>query len=154
MRKLLIVSDTHGTYRYLQEAVDRFRPHQVIHLGDGFSEAERLAEENFQLPVVKLIGNCDYRDLDPSDYLDELEGVRIYACHGHRYSVKSGLLMLNYAAMERGAVLCFYGHTHIPDIDTSGSITLLNPGACSGGHPTCALVTLDKGSFHCELFEL
>ena len=102
--KILAVSDSHGTLRYLEEAVEREQPNLIVHLGDRERDAQRLSEHYPQVPMLSVPGNCDHpfpgRQLT---LLRELENVRVMITHGHPYGVKSGLLTIELAAREAGA---------------------------------------------------
>lgn len=153
--KLLVVSDSHGDLDALRLAVRRERPQAVIHLGDHCSDADELASEFAGLPVMSVRGNCDFDTPTRADTLvREMEGVRIFAAHGHKYGVKTGCLNFRYAALEQGAHLALFGHTHSPFLCEEDGLCLMNPGACSGAHPGYGVVTLQNGSVSCCLNEL
>ena len=152
--KLLVVSDSHDAVERLVDVVQREKPDRIIHLGDYQRDGEALRELYFRIPVVCLSGNCDYGSPGPESYLDELEGVRVFACHGHRYQVKSGLLALRYAASEAQASLCLFGHTHAAYCETVDGITFLNPGACGGWRTSYAVVNLKNGEAECRIVRL
>jgi putative phosphoesterase len=61
----------------------------------------------------------------------QVEEVKIFACHGDAYSVKTMLSRLAYAAEEEGCTVALYGHTHIAREDVMGDVTLFNPGTLS-----------------------
>ncbi len=153
--KILVVSDSHGDLDALRSAVRRERPQAIIHLGDHASDADAIANEFAGLPVLSVRGNCDFDTPTRAETLTrEIEGVRIFAAHGHRYGVKSGLLRLSYAAREAGARLALFGHTHCPYLGEEGEMTLMNPGACGGFRPSYGVVTLQNGTLECRLTEL
>lgn len=152
--KLLILSDSHGSYDALERCVELERPDIIYHLGDYCSDGVRLGKRFFHIPSFVMAGNCDFRAQQPEQVVDEVERVRIFACHGHRYHVKSTLMALKLAAQEHNAALCLFGHTHIPFLDEAGGITFLNPGACSGRTPCYAVVDLSGGQISCSLKRL
>ena len=152
--KLLILSDSHGDFRALERCVELEKPDILYHLGDYCSDAERLGKRFFHIPLFSVAGNCDFRARQPERVVDEVEGVRIFACHGHRYNVKSSLLALKLAAREQNAALCLFGHTHIPLLEQAGGITFLNPGACGGRTPCYAVAELSGGRISCRLKRL
>ena len=76
----------------------------------------------------------------------------LVAVHGHRNGVRQGLLPLHYLAQELGARLVCFGHTHCPTLVEEDGVTFLNPGACSGMHPTYAVAELSDGHIqHIEI---
>ncbi len=150
--KLLIVSDTHGRLEYMCAAAEREKPDLVLHLGDHDRDAEDLSRRYPRLCVVSMKGNCDvFSPYGREEYLYTLEGVRIFAVHGHQYNVKYSLMRFAYAAAEKGAKLALFGHTHSAYCDTVGEVTLFNPGACSGYHPRYGVITVKDGKLSCEI---
>ena len=123
MINLLVVSDTHGVYKKLEAVLERqlaldgkFRPSHLVHLGDGIYDIDRCKlSEKFCIHTVK--GNCDsffYSSSVPTERLISLGEFKILALHGHTRSVKSGDSVAVAYAVESGADLLLYGHTHVP----------------------------------------
>ncbi len=152
--KALIVSDSHGEISNLEEAIRQTMPDCVYHLGDYIDDVKTLRRMFHRIPIYAVCGNCDYMETGPLMIRDEVDGVRLMGCHGHKYGVKSGLMRLSYAAMELDVRLCMYGHTHIPFCEEIDNITFLNPGACSGYDPTYAVVEIKNGELQCQLHRL
>jgi putative phosphoesterase len=143
MKKIIILSDTHGN----QKAVDKLRPlfsenDYVVHLGDGFLEAKKLLSE-YPDSTYLCAGNCDFYTHLPEEGVLEVESIRIFYCHGHRYGVKSGLKFLAEKAKSLDCEVALYGHTHVAKISQLDGVTLINPGTMS--YP------LGKGGTYCYL---
>ena len=146
--KLMIASDIHGSAKYcalLLKAFDREQADRLLLLGDilyhgprndlpdGYAPKEvasMLNEKKNEIFAVR--GNCE-AEVDQmmlsfpvmADYALLSLGERmIFATHGHVYN-KDNLPPLN-----AGDIL-LYGHTHIPDCEEVGGITILNPGSVS-----------------------
>lgn len=135
-------------------AVEQEKPDAVIHLGDHASDAEILLREYPYLPVCRVRGNCDRYEYDVQDEaVIEWEGVKILVTHGHRYHVKSGLLTLCYAAIQSGAQVALFGHTHIPYCEESDGLWLLNPGACGRLFPSYGIIEIKNGTVRCRVME-
>lgn len=146
MEKLLIFSDSHGSTTAMQEAVSRSRTSvsTVIHLGDGTDDAEHVMQDYPAIPLITVRGNReDYLCLNtasPREMTLELDGCRIFMCHGHTYNVKSSMQRAIYRAIEEKANVLLYGHTHIADysivsgFDDSHPLHVVNPGATSFGY--------------------
>lgn len=148
--KILVLSDSHGTADYMLSAVSKERPDAIIHLGDHAADADALDRTFPLLPLCRVKGNCDfYEDRYPTQRLIEWQGVKIFATHGHRYGVKGGLLRFQYAAMEQGAQVALFGHTHMPYCEDMGEFWLLNPGACGGRAPTYGVIEINEDSVFC-----
>ena len=121
------MSDTHGdadiieTVKNYYPSVDGF-----IHCGDS--------ELDFNHPFLegmeRVRGNCDRTDARfPDERLMELGGERIFITHGHHFNVKSTLMSLTYRAMEQGATVCCFGHSHLLGAEMIGHTLFLNPGS-------------------------
>ena len=145
--KILVLSDSHREEAPMLAAVRQERPDALVHLGDHANDARALAEEYPLLPLVTVKGNCDFAT-------DAPDGTVIFAVHGHRYHVKNGLLSLRYAALEQGAHIVLFGHTHCPYCEYRDGLWLLNPGACGGVRPTCGVITMENHKISCQTKEV
>ncbi len=153
--KLLVFSDTHRETEPMLHAVRLEQPDTVIHLGDHAADAEDLDREFPILPIVKVRGNCDrFGSEEPEEVLPQWRGIRILATHGHRHGVKSGLLRLQYAAMEKGADIALFGHTHCPYCEQFDDLWLMNPGACGGYRPTYGVILIENDTVSCCVKEV
>ena len=114
--RIAVLSDTHGNLSWMHRLKPMFDSVDcVIHLGDCVSDARRI-QESISCPVYFIAGNCDIMSSVPQELEKYIGGVKVFAVHGHRYSLDYGLYSLSADARERDAKLCLYGHTHIPDI--------------------------------------
>ena len=132
--KILVLSDSHGAVSPMEQAVEQTSPDLILHLGDCWRDAERLAERYPDIPMEHVPGNCDFRPTEPAERLLELRGKRILLCHGHTYGVKQSLVTAGFAAEEQQLDLFLFGHTHRPLVDRRGRTLFLNPGSI--GAPT------------------
>lgn len=129
MKRLIIISDTHGSMKGVEKLLPLIEENDyVIHLGDGFSEARKLLSAYPDKTYI-CAGNCDFGVTFPSEGVLEVEKLRIFYCHGHRYDVKSGKTHLAFEAKRRGCDIALYGHTHIPDCNEMDGVMLINPGS-------------------------
>lgn len=153
--KFLVFSDSHGDTTYIRLAMQKERPDAAVHLGDHASDADMIDREYPILPLCRVKGNCDYFEQRyPDKWVFTWEGVTILATHGHKQSVKSGLLQLKYTALEAGAQLALFGHTHAPYCAQLDGLWLMNPGACGGRTPTYGIVELSEGRISCCVKDL
>lgn len=148
--KILVFSDSHGDYRKLKKAAEMHADADMyIFLGDGLRDAERLFDENKKAISVAVKGNCDITGVGFSDgYLEEqtldIEGVRIFCCHGHKYSVKFSLMNLAYRAREKEVNIALFGHTHTPIESVNDGIRFFNPGSVREGN--YGIIYIEKGA--------
>lgn len=127
--KILVLSDSHGNFDNPYNICESERPDAIIHLGDGRREAEDLASV-FDKPVYAVAGNCDYTSRLPYFRIIELEGKRLFLCHGHTYNVKSGFEQALEAAKANECDVLLFGHTHRQFCNILRNIWVLNPGSC------------------------
>ena len=154
--KAAVFSDTHSNTALMAEAVRRFRPDCIIHLGDHDRDTEILRREFPEIPLYNVCGNCDFASSAPLRDVVQLGPVKAFITHGHSYNVRWGIDSLVYAAQEAGCRVAMYGHTHEPDYRECGGVQVLNPGSAGKGRrPTWAQVTVfDNGGIICEIREL
>ena len=170
--KFMFASDIHGSAYYcrkLMEAMEKEQPEKLLLLGDLLYHGPRndLPREYAPKEVIPMLnsvkdrilairGNCD-TEVDQmvlefpvmADYaLLAIDGITIYATHGHVYHEN------HLPPMQKGDVL-LHGHTHVLRADQCGDITILNPGSVSipkeGNPPTYAI--LEAGVFRILDFE-
>ena len=131
MKKVIIVSDSHGNRRALDGLDGIFAESDcIIHLGDTSSDGNYVRGKYPDRTVV-INGNCDVFDAGEKETVLNVEGVNIFACHGHAYSVKSTLSRLAARAKELNCKIALYGHTHDARETEMDGVTLLNPGTLS-----------------------
>ena len=157
LKKILVISDNHGYTHQLREVIDREMPFDLfLHCGDGEcskSEYERLLPP--LMASIYLKGNCDFLPLRQAARF-ALDGVEIFAVHGHKHAVKQGCSVLEYEAGKQGAQLVCYGHTHRAEIHETDGMTFVNPGSFTGYHSptrsTYAVVEIKDGQvLHAEI---
>lgn len=129
-KKILVISDTHKNISNAVDIINSEKPDYVLHLGDMADDADELKYIFSRVEVVGVCGNCDWATFTnaPTERFLDIGGVKILMCHGHTYSVKSGVGGYVSAARERGADIALFGHTHIPMLDNMGDIIIMNPG--------------------------
>lgn len=152
--KIAVFSDTHGAVSGMINAISLYEPDQVIHLGDGMRDAQRVADKFPHIPFCCVPGNCDGEDDGDGYKLIRLEGMTLFLTHGHRYSVRGGKLdVLLYAAQCCGAQIAMFGHTHRAGFEQIGGIFVLNPGT-AGKAPDKTWAKLEiasDGNIDCQI---
>ncbi len=144
---ILVFSDSHGNGDRIEEVVRRqiTPPDAIFFLGDGLRDLAWCDLGGSRLYSVR--GNCDFYSTDDTkdEILTELGGIRIFAAHGHKYSVKSGYLGMAAKAASLGADIMLFGHTHEPmcytfnvgdtvlNIKLTKKLFVMNPGSIGQG---------------------
>ena len=85
MKKVVVLSDTHGSESLIQVAlahVHRIQPDLVIHLGDYYDDADVFINEG--IPLLRVPGT--WRDQYQNSYIDnrlfeDIEGWRFFLTH-------------------------------------------------------------------------
>ena len=152
--KICVFSDSHGYAGNMMTAIELEKPDLCFFLGDGERDIARVIEEYPDLPVYAVSGNCDFRTDLSSSLFCEVGGVRIYATHGHLSRVKYDydLETLTSQAVEAGADIALFGHTHSQQLCESRGVTLLNPGSIGRGYyPSYAVLTIENGRYMTDL---
>lgn len=147
MKTFVILSDTHrNTQPFEKIATVLSECDCIVHLGDVASDAKTLMRL-YPEKTYAVSGNNDFYGEYPSEIVIEAEGHRIFACHGHRYSVKYGTQRLVDAAKQNGCDIALYGHTHIAEYHEEEGVFVINPGCMQRFSPSisyCYLVLAGK----------
>ncbi len=145
--KIVLISDTHGFYEGLADSIKKQQADYILHMGDGVEEAHRLKQE-LALPTFAVAGNNDYGAKEKQELFMVLEHIPIFMTHGHRYNVRYSRDQLLEAALQRGAKLVLYGHTHVFCDEEIAGVRLINPGSSAlprDGVPGYAVLDLASG---------
>lgn len=148
MKNILIVSDTHGNWKYLEELLEKAGPLDlVIHLGDANGE-EKLVRKLVSCPLELVAGNNGYGEL-PRKKIIQVEKYRIFLTHGHLYHVNYTFDYLAKEAEKLGCQIAMCGHTHVPMIHSYPNVTVVNPGSLAlprqaGKKPSFVRMDIDR----------
>ena len=144
--KILVFSDSHGRSIYMEKAILQHPDAEAaIFLGDGLSDFLSLPQNTVARLYVR--GNCDWHpeySFVPAVDSVTLGGRKIVFLHGHTHSVKSGMDSLKSLAMDTGADLLLFGHTHVAIEQYENGVYYMNPGTIGGkdAPPTYGIITL------------
>ena len=144
--KILVLSDSHSSLRFMRDCVYAVKPDTIVHLGDHYDDAAVLREEYPHIRIYSVPGNCDRvftLSYAPEVVCCDLDGVRCFMTHGHRHNVKSGTGGLIADAVRSEAKLVLYGHTHIAECREENGLWILNPGSCRGYGGSAGLVLIE-----------
>ncbi len=159
--KVLIVSDSHGRNTYLEQAIEKTAPFDMlIHLGD-LEGSQHFLEEKVSCPIEMIAGNNDFFvDLEREKII-KIGRYCVLLTHGHRYQVYYGTEIIKDWARQNGADIVMFGHTHMPLIDQKDNdVIALNPGSISlprqeGHRPSYMILDLNKnGQVHFKIHYL
>ena len=129
--RILIISDTHGSHRNLDELLEREKDiDMLLHLGDVENDDDYI-EAVMDCPVHIVAGNNDYFSYLPREKEIQIGKYKVFMTHGHNYYVSMNTERLRQAARQRGADIVMYGHTHRPKVDASEDVIVVNPGSLS-----------------------
>lgn len=128
MKKILVLSDTHGNLKALDRLVDIMRESDLIlFAGDGANDFNLLSDDVRQ-KIHAVKGNCDFGSTLEKELVIDVEDSRIFLTHGDVFAVKSTMEHLLKRAKDNNCNVVVYGHTHDKRIQEIDGITFINPG--------------------------
>ncbi len=156
--RILVVSDTHGSSRELQEVIRKTKPFDyMIHCGDteGLDAQIRKAAGT---PCTIVRGNNDFFSDAPREEVLTFGKCRIFVTHGHSYGISFGTESLKEEAKSRNCSVALFGHTHRPCLDLSDpDLAVASPGSLAyprqeGRKPSFLILEIDRfGELHFTL---
>lgn len=146
MKRILVFSDSHGDCGGMCSVIERIMGvDMIVHCGDYSKDAILIRKAYPDIPVISVRGNNEYGNtFDELWEIIELEGVKIFATHGHREGVKSGLDALVERAKKENCEVCLFGHTHMALCEKKDGVLLLNPGSARGHSGTFGVVEIEN----------
>ena len=146
--RILVVSDTHSHVQgILKKLKEEISFDMLVFLGDFAADGERI-KEALKIPSHIIAGNGDWQTNYPREQHITVEGRKILLTHGHKYNVKNDLNRLYYHALESGANVVLFGHTHVPMRRIDENLIMMNPASPSlprGGLTTRSYGILEIG---------
>ena len=145
--KVLVLSDSHSSMRFMRLCVSKVNPDVIIHLGDHFDDGEALNEEFPHIRFYQVAGNCDRYRVPPHAreiLVMPIGGVRFYMTHGHIHRVKQVLSLLVRDAREAEADIALFGHTHVAYCEQEADgLWVMNPGSCGYNGGSAGLIEIE-----------
>ncbi len=131
MKRILVVSDTHNNTRKLSMILEKLNKDidYLFHLGDLCTDIKSFIPKYPDIEFFSVSGNCDYSDYAGEEMLINIYNYKIFLSHGSQFDVKYNSDNIGYAAMEREADICLFGHTHFPVLYKQKNIVFMNPGS-------------------------
>ena len=146
--KILVLSDSHSSLRFMRECVIKTKPNVIIHLGDHYDDGEALHEEFPHILLYQVPGNCDrYRaPIHAREILImPIGGVRFYITHGHIHRVKQVLGLLMRDARAANADIALFGHTHEAYCrQEEDGLWVMNPGSAGYRGGSAGLIEIEN----------
>ena len=144
MKKILLISDTHGRTENLDRLLPMVQPvDYLFHLGDVGKDVDYI-EVVSGCPCCFVSGNNDFFLNLPAERVVKIEQTHFFLTHGHNYYVNAWKEPVAKAARERGATFALFGHTHVPFQEEINGVRVLNPGSLS----------LPRQADHCPTYML
>ncbi len=159
MTSLIVLSDIHGNLDLLEVIKKRHKNEKVVYINCGDS----CLDDIYTKDMISVKGNCD-KNSSKESIIYSVNGVDMYITHGHNEKVKYSLDLIYKEAVDCGAKLALYGHTHIVKHDIIDGIHLINPGSIENPKrlfkynekittvPTYAKIIFGDGNFECKFF--
>lgn len=142
--KILLMSDSHGLTKEVQQVVDDVKADHIIHCGDFCVDSNLSPFKK----MTKVRGNCDFDTSEPLQRILHWQGLKVLLTHGHKYRVKESLLSLSYLAAENDTHVVLFGHSHVPLTIFEHGRLLINPGSIAQPRgypkPTFALMEINR----------
>ena len=146
--KILVFSDSHGRTMRMIECVEEENPDMLFHLGDMVEDTRDLHSVFPDLPLENVCVNNDWGSNAPIDRIAEVQGIRFFLTHGHRYHVRTTTERIADAARENGCWIALFGHTHESLVESYGDVTVANPGSITLPYaelPSYLRITIEPG---------
>lgn len=156
--RIVAFSDTH---KHTEDCVRLLENMQgsidaVLHAGDVAEDIDFLTKRFPDMKIYGVRGNNDMFKTTPlpAKLLLEFGGIKLLLTHGHSYNVKYTYEDLADAAIDCGAKIAVFGHTHQSCDRTENGIRLINPGSSAGVWPTYAVIEIEDGKFNTDIISL
>lgn len=122
MHKILIVSDTHGNYRFLRNVLNNENDcDMIIHLGDYYEDLDEQSDITSNKQIIRVPGILNpgyFSGKYPYFQKLEIDGISFVCIHALQDLKRS---------RAQGDIVLF-GHTHKPELVPMDDHYLLNPG--------------------------
>lgn len=156
MKKILVMSDTHGNTKIIDKILSTNIYDISIHAGD-YTCSSVFINSRFDY-VVR--GNNDF-DNNSDELYFEIEGIKFNLQHGHL--IGSYFQLDNYDYMkkvlyDKKVDILIHGHTHVSKIFEYENGIVLNPGSTTfprgGSQKSYAIITIDNQNVSCDIINI
>lgn len=155
MKRILVFSDSHGRTENMKNKLTQIPGiTHVLFLGDCLRDIGPIKQSSPDIVFFSVPGNNDFGSLLPDERIVEIDGVRIFLTHGHKYGVKGTYDRIFYRTKECQCQIGLFGHTHCAVKQQEDGILLLNPGSSSlpyRGTPSYGIIEIENGSASADI---
>lgn len=134
MKKIILLSDTHGNLKFIEKLkpiIRQYSPDILIHLGDNYPDTQYLLSPNYELIRIPGTWCQEYQ----SAYIDNrikitIENWTVFLSHTpeSHYEDLPEDPKPESILKESPPDIFAHGHTHHPKIEKSGPTIIINPG--------------------------
>jgi putative phosphoesterase len=146
-----VISDTHRYVWVIENAMKKLEGVDIlVHLGDNVQDIKEI-RKYYKGEIINIKGNCDFSVDVPSEKVEIIADKKVFITHGHRYDVKYDLSRIRYKALEVGADIVLFGHTHVSQIAYEDGIWFVNPGSPAvprDGFNSVAIIKVENGKIN------
>lgn len=136
--KIVVVSDTHGDYNFIENIVTKHKDCDMfLHAGDSCLREYELE------PFISVRGNCDF-DIKHISRILNINGYKIFIFHGDKYYLHREVLYT--LCNDNECDIIIHGHTHIANYEKYKDVHIICPGSLidpRGGFPSYAIIEID-----------
>lgn len=126
---IAVLADTHGKTESVCRQLRQHKLDAILFAGDFYHDGYKISRA-LKTKFYGVKGNCDSSSSPvASEEIVTMMGKMFYLVHGHQYGVKQSINRLYYRAQELGVDAVIYGHTHIPHVENTGDLWMINPGS-------------------------
>ncbi|MFV0439923.1 MAG: phosphodiesterase [Lachnospirales bacterium] len=140
MKKIMFVSDLHGSVRYTEIALEKFlleKADYLVLLGDlrneynksNSLEVAKLLNE-YKDKIIAIRGNCDTLNFSDEYDFDNMEDFKELKIDGRKIFITHGHIYNEYIlpSLNKGDIF-IQGHLHIPIAKKVNDFYILSPGS-------------------------
>lgn len=147
--KIVVVSDNHGLIRPLEQIQALHHDAAAfIHCGDSELSPDYLKD------WICVGGNNDYFYEYPQEQIIDVQGVKCFITHGHRYFRPKIVEESVRRAINNHCQVVCYGHLHIYQAIEQSGVLVVNPGSIRYNRdmskPCYAVIYYEQGKFRVE----
>ena len=154
MYRCVVFADSHGDTRYMECVLERVgKVDLIVHLGDIHRDVLYLQKRYPDIPIEYVIGNNDLVFGEKYHKVIDIASHPVFITHGHLFRTTGDIAK---RAVEQGACMALYGHTHRVCEETLEGIPVLNFGSISlprSGNRSCGIIEAENGKLSTMVFD-